>query len=230
MVQKTTPVIRAPGGRKGRDAVQMPAEEGPKPSRGRPRLHDRAAALSAAVDVFWACGLTGASLDDLAAAMGMNRPSIYLAFGDKDALYRQALDHFRGHMAAAVSRTLAAEGDCRTAMLRFFNEAIRVYTVGDAQRGCMVMCTAPAVALSHPEVRADLGLVIKEIDSAFRDCIRRGQSRGEFAASIKADTHAMLLQAVLHSIAIRARAGESTRLLKRLAREVLLQLLPSGNR
>jgi AcrR family transcriptional regulator len=59
--------------------------------RGRPKKYDPQTALQAAGGVFWAQGFSGTSLDDLSAAMGMNRPSIYRAFGDKEAVYRLAL-------------------------------------------------------------------------------------------------------------------------------------------
>ena len=60
--------------------------------RGRPRAYDPQTALLQALDVFWSTGYSGASLDSIATAAGMNRPSLYAAFGDKHALYIKALE------------------------------------------------------------------------------------------------------------------------------------------
>jgi AcrR family transcriptional regulator len=80
-----------------------------KRARGRPRQYDEESALQAAGQVFWTKGFSATSLDDLSVAMGMNRPSIYGAFGDKEALYRRALMQFCEGMEAAFERTMLAE-------------------------------------------------------------------------------------------------------------------------
>ena len=77
-----------------------------KRSRGRPRQYDEETALRAAADVFWTKGFSATSLDDLSSAMGMNRPSIYRAFGDKEAIYRRALMQFAQGMEAAFAHTM----------------------------------------------------------------------------------------------------------------------------
>ena len=67
-------------------------------TRGRPRKFDSNEALGNALMVFWSKGFSGTSLDDLASAMEMKRPSIYNAFGDKQSLYRAALDAFQSKL------------------------------------------------------------------------------------------------------------------------------------
>src|SRR5260370_5408388 len=73
--------------------------------RGRPRAYDPDSALARAVDAFWDAGFAATSLDDLTAATGMNRPSLYGAFGDKQALYRKALDLYRARTQQAIAKT-----------------------------------------------------------------------------------------------------------------------------
>src|SRR5438128_8822547 len=77
------------------------------PRRGRPRSFDREKALAAAMEVFWRKGYEGASLDDLTKAMGLNKPSLYGAFGDKAGLFRMVLDRYAEGPAAYVTRALA---------------------------------------------------------------------------------------------------------------------------
>src|SRR5882672_6717304 len=79
----------------------------PTPSRrGRPRGYDPEAALAHAMAAFWDAGYAATSLDDLAAATGMNRPSLYGAFGDKRALYRQAIAAYRANARQKLAAAL----------------------------------------------------------------------------------------------------------------------------
>ena len=80
-------------------------------TRGRPRSFDKERALDAALRVFWEKGYEGASLSDLTEAMGINRPSAYAAFGDKEALFRQVLERYENgplaYMTAALNEPTA---------------------------------------------------------------------------------------------------------------------------
>src|ERR1700704_2217328 len=78
----------------------------PSGTTGRPRSFDLDKALDAAMQVFWQKGYEGASLSDLTHAMGVNRPSLYAAFGDKETLFRKALDRYTKGPAAYVREAL----------------------------------------------------------------------------------------------------------------------------
>src|ERR1700759_1462879 len=92
MVQKTVSRMRTAA---KRGAQPTPAKSAGAKKRGRPRAYDPDVALSRAMDVFWKDGFAGTSLDELSAATGMNRPSLYGAFGDKRELYIKAYQHYR---------------------------------------------------------------------------------------------------------------------------------------
>src|SRR5882724_10797919 len=84
--------------------------------RGRPRAYDPATAIARAAETFWKAGYAGTSLDDLSAATGMNRPSLYAAFGDKRDLYLKALEIYltdgpRGCYSIGTAATVAAVDD-----------------------------------------------------------------------------------------------------------------------
>ena len=183
--------------------------------RGRPRLYDEETALRAAGEVFWARGFAATSLDDLAEAMHMNRPSIYKAFGDKESIYRKALQQFGEHMRSDFVATLETESDFRVGLRKLYRKALDTYTHGDAALGCMVMCTAPAVAIDHPEIQSDLQSVIEEIDSRVMARISSAKSDGQLAEHIDAKALTLMLQALLHSLAIRTRSGESKQSLRK---------------
>ena len=166
-------------------------------------------ALEAAGEVFWSNGYSGTSLDDLAAAMGMNRPSIYRAFGDKQSLYRRALAHFCETMELAMQNTLFSEADIRKGLSRFLREALAVYISGEHPRGCMVMSTAVAAAVSHPEIRADLLDVLRTIDRKIEERMRQAVEVGELPPEFDVRSRARIAHALLHTLSLRARAGES---------------------
>jgi AcrR family transcriptional regulator len=149
--------------------------------RGRPRQYDRDAALDSAVAAFWSRGYSATTLDDLVAAMGMNRPSIYTAFGDKAAVYRLALDHFIAQMRATVSERVLAEPDLAKALRNLYAGALDVYFGKEPALGCFVFCTAPAEAVQLPEVRAIVAALIDELDELlaqkFLDAQRSGNRK-----------------------------------------------------
>ncbi len=187
-----------------------------KRTRGRPRQYDEDVALQAAGEVFWTKGFSATSLDDLTVAMGMNRPSIYRAFGDKEAVYRKALMQFCQGMEAAFERTMLAEDDIRRALASFYQDALAVYTSGDQPKGCLVMGTAVAAAVCHPEIQADLLNVIRDLDQKIAKRLEQARDAGQLEASFDATGRAAVAQSLLHSLSLRARAGETPKRLRRM--------------
>ena len=187
-----------------------------KRKRGRPRQYDEDVALQAAGEVFWTKGFSATSLDDLTVAMGMNRPSIYRAFGDKEAVYRKALMQFCQGMEAAFERTMLAEDDIRKALASFYRDALAVYTSGEQPKGCLVMGTAVAAAVCHPEIQADLLNVIRDLDQKIAKRLEQARDAGQLEASFDATGRAAVAQSLLHSLSLRARAGETPKRLRRM--------------
>ena len=189
-----------------------------KRARGRPRQYDETIALQAAGEVFWTKGYSAASLDDLSDAMGMNRPSIYRAFGDKEAIYRKALMQFCQGMDAAFARTMLAEHHIGKALDSFYREALATYTSGQQPRGCMVMSTAVAAATCHPEIQADLLNVIRDLDHKIALRLEQAREAGQLESSFDVNGRAALAQSLLHSLSLRARAGETPSRLRKMIR------------
>lgn len=196
--------------------VQNDPPEGPR-RRGRPRSFDEAEVLEKAREVFWDLGYAQASLDDLAAATGLNRPSLYAAFGDKHALYMRALEQTRAAAVAALTAGLGREGPLREVLDALFARATGLYAAGEAgQRGCFIIGTAVTQAVNDPEARALAHRFIAEVDAAF--AARFAASAGELAAGIGPAGAAAMATATLHSLTVRARAGESREGLAGVAR------------
>jgi AcrR family transcriptional regulator len=197
--------------------VQKEPSQSERRPRGRPRSFDEGVVLEKAREVFWNLGYAATSLDDLAAATGLNRPSLYAAFGDKHALYMAALARTREGAVAAMRAMLERGGiSLRQAISDLFAAAIGSYVVGEiGQRGCFIVGTAVTQAVDDPDARALLAGFVADEDAAFRD--RFARSANELAPGLTPEAAAMLATAALHTLAIRARTGEDRAALARVA-------------
>jgi TetR/AcrR family transcriptional regulator, copper-responsive repressor len=180
-------------------------KSGPK-KRGRPRAYDPATAVARAADTFWKAGYAGTSLDDLAEATGMNRPSLYAAFGDKRDLYLKTLEYYRDQARALARAALADQPSLKVFLKRFYDKALELYLEG-GPRGCYSIGTAATVAAVDDAVRAFLAESMRSTDSFLKHQIEKAKERGEIARDADAAALAYLASATLHTLAVRSRAG-----------------------
>src|SRR5216683_2232994 len=122
---------------------------------GRPRSFDMDQALDRALQVFWRKGYEGTSLSDLTGAMRINRPSLYAAFGNKEALFRKALDRYVEGPAAYVREALN-EPTARAVAERLLGGAIDLLTHPRNPRGCLMVQGALACGKATESVRREL--------------------------------------------------------------------------
>ncbi|HEV6967718.1 TetR/AcrR family transcriptional regulator [Roseateles sp.] len=216
--------------------VQKPEDAGPTPARrprGRPRSFDAAATLAQATLAFWRQGYAATSMDDLGAATGLNRPSLYGAFGDKHALYLQALRLYTEQSNAAMAAALQGR-PLREGLLRVYDLALQLYYPPDeAARGCLLIGTAATEAPRDEAIRRQLGDSLRSFTAAFETRLKQAVDAGELPAGTDVATRAELASAVLHSMALRARAGDAREALAALARagvEMVLSPLGTGAR
>ena len=179
----------------------------PPRRRGRPRAYEPDVALGKALDLFRKDGFAATSLDDLSAATGMNRPSLYGAFGDKRELFIKSYRRYREDARAAMAGIFRDELPIRQRLARIYAVALDIYLSGDAgPRGCFTVMTAASEAVSDPDIRAMVLEGFAELDKAFAACFRRAREKGELPAGADPATLAQLASATIHTIAIRARA------------------------
>ena len=180
----------------------------PTRPRGRPRSYDPQVALDQARGAFWTTGYAATSLDDLSAATGLNRPSLYGAFGDKKAMYIKALETSRAETNAGLAAALAPEEHLRVALTRVYEASAAIYMRGDSgPRGCFLIGTAVTEAVDDPNIRNVLALALSEIDAAFEARILRAIQVGNLPGSSDAAGMARVATGVLNGMAVRARAG-----------------------
>jgi AcrR family transcriptional regulator len=184
--------------------IETPAE--PK-RRGRPRAYEPEIALGKALDLFRKGGFAATSLDDLSAATGMNRPSLYGAFGDKRELYIKSYQRYRDDARAAMIDIFREELPLRKRLERIYAVALGIYLDGESPRGCFTVMTAASEAVADPQIRGMVLEGFSELDKAFARCFRLGREKGELPASSDPEVLAQLASATIHTIAIRARAG-----------------------
>ncbi|MEU5097336.1 TetR/AcrR family transcriptional regulator [Streptomyces sp. NPDC020996] len=191
--------------------------------RGRPRSFDRETALEKAVMAFWEHGYEATSVSDLTRAMGIGAPSLYAAFGDKQALFDEVVRVYGTRYGSFAERALAEEPTARAAVERILREAAVEYTTPGRPHGCLVIhaatnCTSPEVEESLRERRkADI--------AAFESRIRDGIAVGELPAGADARALARHTGAVLQGMSQQARDGASREELEALA-EIALTIWP----
>src|SRR5437868_7313535 len=217
MVQKSK---KAPS----RPRIDSPVE--PK-RRGRPRAYQPDIALGKALDLFRKDGFAATSLDDLSAATGMNRPSLYGAFGDKRELYIKSYRRYRDEARAAAADIFRQEAPIRQRLERIYAVALDIYLSGEeGPRGCFTVMTAGSEAIADPDIRAMVREGFAELDKAFAACFQIAKDNAELPPSADPETLAQLASATIHTIAIRARAGVPRRQLEQIVKgaiEVMLR-------
>lgn len=208
MVQKTRKPSRSP---------EIAEPVAPK-RRGRPRAYQPDVALGKALDLFRKDGFAATSLDDLSAATGMNRPSLYGAFGDKRELYIKSYQRYRDDARTAMADIFRTELPVRKRLERIYAIALDIYLSGDeGPRGCFTVMTAASEAVHDPAIRAMVLEGFTELDKAFASCFRLAMEKGELPQEADPRVLAQLASATIHTIAIRARAGVPRKELQAIA-------------
>jgi AcrR family transcriptional regulator len=175
--------------------------------RGRPRAYEPDVALGKALGLFRREGFAATSLDDLSAATGMNRPSLYGAFGDKRELYIKSYRRYRDDARAAMADIFRDKLPIRKRLERIYAAALDIYLSGESgPLGCFTVMTAASEAVADPEIRAMVLEGFSGLDKAFGAAFRRAKDKGELPEGADPAVLAQLASATVHTIAIRARA------------------------
>jgi AcrR family transcriptional regulator len=190
--------------------------------RGRPRAYDAQAALTRATETFWRTGYSGTSLDRISAATGMNPPSLYAAFGNKRALYLEALARYWEISLAATREALAEDRPLGESLMLAYDAALSIYFSGKGSaRGCFVIGTAVTEAGEDAAIRKSVTAGFRMIDADFEARFRAARDKGELKDDADPTALAILASATMHSIAVRARTGTPRAELREMARKAV---------
>jgi AcrR family transcriptional regulator len=191
---------------------------------GRPRSFDIDGALDRVLLVFWRKGFEGASLSDLTKAAGVNRPSLYAAFGDKKALFRKALERYLDG-PAAYSQEALKEPTARAVVERLLRGAADLSSAPRNPGGCLIVQGALACGEEADSIRHELTACRAAGEAAIRRRLQRAKSEGDLPPSVNPADLARYVATVLYGMAVEAAGGASRDKLQGVV-EMALRTLP----
>lgn len=184
--------------------------------RGRPRKFDKKSALDGAAKLFMVKGYSAASLDDLSKAMGIKRPSMYNAFGNKEAVFIQSVEYYFETISAPLAKALKHES-LEEAFERFFSCLLDFYCHDNL--GCMATSTMPVESAENDFVNNFYKNIMDKIDALLQYRLEKVGVRDNNKLT------AQLLQSLMQTLSIRARTGAKRSELEKLYRFGLTKIL-----
>jgi AcrR family transcriptional regulator len=193
---------------------------------GRRRAFDTQDALSRAMDVFWRRGYEGASLAELTRAMGIRPPSLYMAFGNKDGLFRRALDVYAHRRDLFMDEVLAAR-TARGVAEHYLLGLVELMAGRDTPPGCLLVQGGLACGEAGEGVPQELALRRAGPEAALRARFERARAEGDLPAEADPSALTRFLSAVSSGMAVQAGAGATRESLREIA-AVAMGAWPSG--
>jgi AcrR family transcriptional regulator len=189
--------------------------------RGRPRSFDREEALASAMDVFWVKGYEGASISDLTQAMGIGSPSLYAAFGSKEALFHEAVEFYSRTEGPELWDVVDAAPTARQGVEGFLMATARVFTRAGKPRGCLVTLSA----LNTTPASASVCEAMRE-RRAVGQCglearLKRAVAEDELPPALDTGAVAAFYVTVQQGMSIQARDGASREALEKVAQAAM---------
>lgn len=175
--------------------------------RGRPRTFVETEALDLAMGLFWRMGYEGTSMDALTGAMGISRSSLYQSFGNKEALFLSAVEHYARTRIEPLLEALDSGGGFRSDLAAFLDAVVRHATADPERLGCLVASVLSDAAGSDPRLRAELGRRFAAVEARIAERVAHAQSVGEMSGAASPATVAAVVGALARGLMLSARAG-----------------------
>ncbi|WP_223881565.1 TetR/AcrR family transcriptional regulator [Affinibrenneria salicis] len=176
-------------------------------ARGRPRSFDRDTALQRAMDIFWAKGYEAAQLSELMAAIGINPPSFYAAFGSKEALYREALDLYLSTAGSASMKALAETGNIRDVIKAMLLASLDTALSSPSSGGCLVSLGLVNCQAQNASLRDHMRELRRSTLRLIRQRLERAIADGELPTDTDTDRLATYFAAIIQGISLQAQDG-----------------------
>ncbi|MCP1469521.1 AcrR family transcriptional regulator [Sphingobium sp. OAS761] len=190
------------------------------PARGRPREFNPDEALAAALRVFWEHGYEGASLAELTEAMGIAKPSLYACFGNKEALFRQALDLYEREKLRYVRTALQAP-TAREVAERMLRGAIDNICSANDPTGCLGVISSMTCGTEARAVRGEIIARRASSQAALVERLAQAKASGDLPADADPEALAEFLTAVLQGLSLKAADGVGRNVLEGIVRTTL---------
>ena len=193
-------------------------------SPGRPRAFCVHRALDRALQVFWQKGYEGASLSDLTGAMGINRPSLYAAYGNKEALFRKALDRYTEN-GTIFLRAVMDQPTARRVVEHLLLGAAEGIAGSDKPNGCLMVRCALASGEAGDSIRQELTKRRALVESLLLGRLERARTEGDFPPDTDPADLARYVMTVHQGMSVQATGGVTCEQLRRVA-EMALKAWP----
>lgn len=177
-----------------------------RPRTGRPRGFDEEAVLDRAVEVFWRQGYEGTSMSDLTDAMGINRPSLYAAFGSKEQLFQRAFDHYRKTKVAYIAGTFE-QPTAYAVIESLLRSGADALTATGHPRGCLSVQGGLACSPQNAGVSEVLAAGRAATESALEQRLARAVQDGDLPAEVDTRALARFVMVLSEGFAVHAAAG-----------------------
>lgn len=187
---------------------------------GRQREFDPDEALDAALALFWQKGYEGTSFEDLTRATGVARPGLYAAFGNKEALFRKALDRYDAKYLTYMREALEQPSSYEV-VRRIMRGSAEVQTLDPAHPGCLGTTGALACSLQAEPIRLELARRRQHAEAALCRRLERARDEGDLPRSTDCATLAAFVMAVTQGMVVQATAGASRARLEAIADHAL---------
>jgi AcrR family transcriptional regulator len=189
--------------------------------KGRPREFCVDQALAAALGVFWSKGYEGASMADLTQAMGITKPSLYAAFGNKEALFHKALDLYESEKLAYMREALV-QPTARAVAEHIMRGALDAQTSSEGPRGCLGVIGATACGVEAESIRADVIQRRASSHAALVERFERAKRDGDLPDHVDVSGLTGYLVAILQGMAVQAGSGATRAELERVVETSLM--------
>jgi len=199
--------------------------------RGRPRSFDTERALDRALEVFWRNGYQGSSLSELTVAMGISKPSLYAAYGDKESLYLKALERYALLGAAQANSVLEGERDARRAVEAFLRVTAAALTDPARPGGCFVVNGSADCGTSATPagVESALRSAMCQGEERLKSRLRKAQIDGQLPTDTTVAALALFFNSLVVGMGVMAKNGAKRAQLEMLI-DTAMRIWPSGKR
>lgn len=188
---------------------------------GRPREFDFNDTLERAMQTFWAKGYEATSLDDLCAATGLGRSSLYAAFGDKQGLYLSALERYETAAIGRITASLSSSKSPLDGIVAFINRIIEDIVAGPGRRGCFIGNCAAELARQDRMVASHVRHSMDRVQSTFRGALVQARDAGQLPTNADVDALAAFLMSGIQGLRLVGKANPDRAVLKSIANVML---------
>jgi len=191
---------------------------------GRPRSFDKEEALKKAMHVFWEKGYEGTSMADLIESIGMKAPSLYAAFGNKDAIFKEVVQKYLPIVVNGQLATLNNTSDIVEAVENTLKECVRLFTSPDNPHTCLIMTAAINASPEHQDHVVSLRAMREDYRNAWVQRFERAEQERQLSGKMSPQQLADFYVTLIQGMSLRAKDGANKQDLTRTA-EIALQIL-----